>query len=445
MKRSLLWAFALLPAASAPADVVIDANLEILAAIRTLAVPPPVASRNMAILHTAVFDAVNGIAPRYESYRVAPAAPAGSSMQAAAAGAAYRVLDALYGSNATLQTSFSAYYQAALSPLPNNQAKADGLVWGQMVADNILAWRATDNSTLLVPYTPGTSPGDWQPTPPGFAPALLPQWPQVTPWTMNNGAQFRPSGPPALTSVTYAADYNETLSLGRYIDPALRTAEQQANAATALFWADGAGTETPPGHWNAIAQGVAATSLTDTLDRARLFAALNTTLADAAITCWDTKYAYDFWRPVTAIRQGDTDGNDATAADVLWSPVLVTPPFPEYTSGHSTFSGAASSVLASLLGTDKIEFTTDSDAAPGDVRTYDSFTAAAGEAGRSRIYGGIHFQFSNRDGLEAGRDLGSYVAANFFQPLATIPEPGSLSLLFGTLWLTLLRRRHGPR
>lgn len=122
-----------------------------------------------------------------------------------------------------------------------------------------------------------------------------------------------------------------------------------------------------------------------------------------------------------------------------------TPPFPEYTSGHSTFSGAASTVLASLPGTDQIEFTTGSDAVPGDIRTFDSLSAAAGEAGRSRIYGGIHFQFSNRDSLEAGRDPGRFVAANFFQPLATIPEPGSLSLLFGTLWFTLLRRRHGPR
>ncbi len=443
MKLSLCRAFVVLPSVLLPwtpvsADVIIDANREILAAIRALKVPPPVASRNLAILHTAIFDAVNGVDTRYQSYRVAPAAPGGSSVTAAAAGAAFRVLDSLYGSDPALMARFTTFHDAAMSAVPDSQGKVDGRMWGQAVADNILNWRATDMSGASVSYQPGSAPGDWQPTPAGFGAALLPHWPAVTPWTMGSNDQFRPSGPPALESKTYADEYAEVMALGRFVDPALRTAEQQANADTALFWADGAGTVTPPGHWNVIAQGVAATSLTDTLDRARLFAALNTTLADSSVVAWDAKYIYEFWRPVTAIRMGDSDGNNDTVGDPSWSPVLNTPPFPEYVSGHSTYSGAASRVLATLLGTDDISFEANSDIVPGESRSYGSFSEAASEAGFSRIYGGIHFQSANADGLAAGQNLAGYVTANFFLP---IPEPGSTSLLMGTFGMALLRRR----
>src|SRR5213595_1294049 len=212
---------------------------------------------------------------------------------------------------------------------------------------------------------------------------------------MSSSSQFRPPGPPSLDSEQYAADYNEVKELGAALG-STRTADQ---TQIALFWADGAGTETPPGHWNSIAQIIAAGQGNTLEQNARLFALLNIAMADAAICAWDTKYTYHNWRPVTAIRNGDTDGNPATEPDPAWSSFIVTPPFPDYVSGHSTFSSAAATVLALFYGTDAITFTTGSDFMPGVFRSFNSFSAAAGEAADSRVYGGIHFRFASDDGL----------------------------------------------
>jgi membrane-associated phospholipid phosphatase len=191
-----------------------------------------------------------------------------------------------------------------------------------------------------------------------------------------------------------------------------RSAEQ---SLIALFWADGAGTETPPGHWNSIAQTVAI-SLGNTMEQnARLFALLNVAMADAAICAWDAKYADDFWRPVTAIRNGDFDGNPATVGDPAWSSFITTPPFPSYVSGHSTFSAAASTVLAMFYGTDNIAFVTESDFLPGVTRSFASFSAAAREAAVSRLYGGIHYRHDNEDGLAAGVEIGEWTFAHVMQ------------------------------
>jgi len=209
--------------------------------------------------------------------------------------------------------------------------------------------------------------------------------------------QFRPPGPPALTNEKYAADYNEVKALGAAVGSA-RTSEQDL---IALFWADGAGTETPPGHWNSIAQDIAAAKGNTLEENARLFALLNIALADAAICAWDAKYTYNFWRPVTAIRNGDTDDNSSTVADPTWSSFIVTPPFPDYTSGHSTFSGAASTVLARFYGTDS---------------SFTGFSAAASEAAVSRLYGGIHYRSANEDGLAAGIDIGEWTFTHYLQP-----------------------------
>jgi hypothetical protein len=191
-----------------------------------------------------------------------------------------------------------------------------------------------------------------------------------------------------------------------------RTADQ---SEIALFWADGAGTETPPGHWNHIAQDVAATRGLSLKENARLFALLNIALADAGICAWDAKYTYSNWRPVTAIRAGDTDGNSATAPDVTWSSFIATPPFPDYVSGHSTFSAAAAAVLALFFGTDNVAFITGSDALPGVSRSFPSFSAAAAEAALSRIYGGIHYRFASQDGLTAGTQIGRWTVRNYLQ------------------------------
>jgi membrane-associated phospholipid phosphatase len=206
---------------------------------------------------------------------------------------------------------------------------------------------------------------------------------------------------------------NEVKALGAATGSS-RTADQQQ---IALFWADGAGTETPAGHWNSIAQDVATARGNTAIENARLFALINVAMADAAICAWEAKYAFNYWRPVTAIRNADTDGNDATASDPTWSSLIVTPPFPDYVSGHSTFSGAAASVLATFYGTDAIAFATDSDFLPGVSRTFSSFSAAASEAADSRVYGGIHFRSASEDGLAAGEVIGAWTVANYIRPL----------------------------
>lgn len=217
-----------------------------------------------------------------------------------------------------------------------------------------------------------------------------------------------------MNSTNYAVDVNQVKSLGA-LNSTTRSNEQ---TLVARFWSDFNYTVTPPGHWNQIAQNVATNRPLSLEQNARLFALLNLALADAAIAVWDAKYAYNFWRPVTAIREADRDGNPETVAAPEWLPLLNTPSFPEYPSGHSAFSGAAATVLARFCGTDSISFTVGSDTRPGVFRSYRSFSSAADEIGMSRIYGGIHFLSADLDGLEVGRRVGAYVQRNFLLPLA---------------------------
>jgi len=234
----------------------------------------------------------------------------------------------------------------------------------------------------------------------------------VTPFAMPTNDVFRPQGPPAIDSEVYAEDYNEVKALGAAVG-STRTPEQDL---IAVFWADGAGTATPPGHWNVIAQSIAAARGNTLRENARLFAILNLAMAGAAICAWDAKYAYNFWRPVTAIRSGDGDGNPATEGDANWSSFIATPPFPDYISGHSTFSGAAAGVLALFFRTPSLRFTTESDSLPGVVRRFRSVWAAAREAAISRLYGGIHYRSANDDGLRAGANIGVWVFMNTLEP-----------------------------
>jgi hypothetical protein len=391
------------------ADVVTDWNNAALDAIRADNTQPPMASRALAILHVSIFDAVNGISRRYESYLVASAVPVSASPEAAASAAAHQVLLSFFPNSAA---SFNALHARILAAIRDGAQKNTGIAWGESVAAKILAYRATDGWDAVVLPPSGGGPGYWVPTPPAFARFLLPQWGFVTPFCMTDAAQFRPPGPPALASAKYAADYNEIKSLGA-AEGSTRTADQ---SQIALFWADGAGTETPPGHWNSIAQAVGAMRGNTLDDNARLFALLNLAMADAAICAWDAKFTFDFWRPVTAIRYGDLDGNPATEPDPGWNSFIITPPFPDYVSGHATFSGAAAAVLALFYGSDDTPFTTDSDFLPGVSRSFSSFSAAAEEAAVSRLYGGIHFRSANEDGLNAGLQIGARAFTNFLQP-----------------------------
>jgi hypothetical protein len=272
----------------------------------------------------------------------------------------------------------------------------------------------------VVPYTPSGLLGRWKPTPPAFAPALLPGWGLVDPFAMKRGDQFRVPPPPDLTSMEYAAAYDEVKDFGEG-DSAVRTADQ---TEIAYFWEDGPATATPPGHWMVIAQQFAEMFGTDLAENARLFALLGITQADAAILCWNNKYFYDIARPITSItEEGDVDGNPLTAADPTWLPLIPTPPFPAYTSGHSTFSGSSARILARFFGDDEIPFSAPSPdpqrwplVLPGVVRSWPSLSAAAEEAGQSRIYGGIHWQYDNQQGLVSGRDLADFVFKKFLKP-----------------------------
>jgi hypothetical protein len=391
----------------ARADVITDWNTAALNAIRIDRTSPPVASRALAILHASIYDAVNGISRSHEAYFVPSAVPGRASREAAASAAAHRVLSMLFPNSAT---AFDMLYATTLAAIRNGPQRAAGVTWGESVAAQILAWRAIDGSGVLVVPPSGNGPGDWQPTPEAFLPYLLPQWGFVASFAVPRASAFRPPGPPLLDSARWAADYNEVKAIGRAVG-STRTAEQ---TEIALFWADGAGTETPPGHWNSIAQNVGERNTLE--ENARLFALLNLAMADAAICSWDAKYANNFWRPVTAIRNGDTDRNEATAPDPDWSSLIVTPPFPDYTSGHSTFSGAAATVLALFYGTDNIAFETGSDFRPGVRRSFSSFSAAAQEAALSRLYGGIHYRSASEDGLTSGMAIGMWTFKNYLQP-----------------------------
>lgn len=398
------------PQALRRVDPVLRFNSAALDAIRAEKNAPPMASRALAILHTAMYDAVNAVEQTHYPYYANFKAQGPTSAEAAAAVAAHRTLIDLFPNQ---ERRFEAALDAALAAVAEGEAKERGIELGQQVAEKILAWRARDGADQTVRYTPGTRPGQWQPTPPEFKPALAPHWGDVTCFAMRRGAQFRPSGPPALTSEAYAAAFNEVKALGS-VNSTARTREQ---TDIAWFWADGPGTCTPPGHWNLIAQDVARARGLTLPENARLFALLNVAMADAAISCWECKYKFDLWRPVQGIRRADEVDNPQTVADRQWTPLITTPPFPSYTSGHSSFSGAGSTILARFLGSDEFQFTTASDGLSNVRRSFNSFWQAADEASMSRLYGGIHWKFDNVDGLTAGRALAGYVFDNFMTPL----------------------------
>jgi hypothetical protein len=402
----LFW---LLGVGFAQADVVTDWNNAALDAIRAEKTSPPIASRTLAILHVTICDAVNGIVRFCEPYLVPSGCPASTSVDAAASAAAHDVLIASYPGHSA---DFDALYAAILATVPDGPQKAEGVRWGESVASQVLAFCATDGFDATVSPPSESGPGYWVPTQPAFAPYLLPQWGFVRPFVMSSSSQFRPPGPPPLTSAKWAVDYNEVKTLGAKVG-STRTPEQDQ---IALFWADGGGTETPPGHWNSIAQQVGAAQGNTLAQNARLFALLNMAMADAAICAWDAKYTFDFWRPVTAIRNGADDANPDTKPDPTWNSLIVTPPFPDYVSGHSTFSAAAGTVLALFYGTDDIAFTTGSDFLPVVTRSFSGFSAAAQEAAVSRLYGGIHFRAAIDDGFDAGLGIGAWTFRHCLEP-----------------------------
>jgi hypothetical protein len=391
------------------ADVITDWVNITVGVIRNDKMPPPKASRALAMVHLAVFDAVNGIVGGYKPYFVTAAAPVGASPDAAALGAAHKITLALFPDQ---QPFLDGEFDDSEGSIPDSAAKTLGLTWGEAVADQILALRANDHSGDVVTASFPIGALWWVRTPPALADPLLPNWPSVTPWGFDDLTRFRPGPPPPAASAAYEAAFNEVKSLGK-VDSTTRTADQ---TQTALFWADGGGTATPPGHWFLIARGVAISQNLSLSQNARLFALLGIAEADAASAAWQAKYYYNFWRPITGIREADVDGNPDTAPDTTWTPLLTTPNHPSYFSGHSVFSAAAARVLGLFFGNDAFDFASTSDGLPGVQRSYTSFSQAAQEAGQSRIYGGIHWQFDNTAGQATGRALGEQIFYNQVTP-----------------------------
>jgi len=355
---------------------------------------------------------------------VPAAGPAGASRRAAAVEAAYTALVALYP---TQKSTFDARLAVSLTAIASDPHETSagitsGIAWGKTAANGILDWRATDGFTPApAPFLGGSAVGEWRPTPPGFLSGAGPQFAYMTPWAISAPSQFRPGGPPALTSSRYTADFNETKSMGSISSP-IRTADQTIYA---WFWAASTATYL----WNQVADslllergegdddsGRAGERHNSLLENARVLALLDLAMADAAIACWEAKYYYVFWRPVTAIPLADTDGNPDTTADASWMPLFATPAHPEYPSGHSTVSGAAAVVLASFFG-EKRHFTMDNDLLIGVTRSFRSFTQALDEVKNARIFAGIHFRSACDDGQTTGIQVANFVLDNALLPV----------------------------
>jgi len=385
-----------------PADEITVWNQAMILATLTAPVTAaPLTLRVAAIVQASVFDAVNGIDRRYTPIYVPPAAPTGTSQRAAAVQAAYAALVKLFPNQ---KASFDQQRAASLAAITDtSDAIQMGLSWGQTVADQIWAWKSQDGfSDPLPTYVGGTQPGQWRPTPPAMAPGLAPQLATTNPWVIRSPSQFRTTGPAAMTSDQYTADYIETKSMGGSTS-LNRTADQ---TLLANFWQAG----NPPDYWDQVVTSLAAQHNFSMSQTARLLALVNLGMADAIIGCWDAKYTYSSWRPITAIQLGDSDGNDATISDVGWTPLVVTPAFPEYPSAHSCVSGAAGRILSQTFG-EETSFDVVSNAMPGVTRKFHTFSAAVAEVENARVLGGIHFRTACVDGTALGIAVGDYVIA----------------------------------
>jgi hypothetical protein len=374
-------------------------------------------SRIYAMVQLAVHDALNAIDHRYTSYAFSQEADPTASAPAAIATAAH---DVLIDQIPAQTEAIEAAWVASLAAIAPGAAKDNGIIIGHNSAAAMLELRKDDGATIVTSYNPGTAPGEWRPTPnpdpsnppgggPGLQPAALPGWGNVTPFVLRNGAQFRPDGPPGLTSDKYAQDVDEVQAIGDQFS-ILRTEDQ---STIARFWY-----ESGSNSWNRIARNILGMYSLDSWDRARALALLNAAQADGAIASFNAKYHYNFWRPVTAIREADTDGNDSTVSDATWNTYLNTPAIPDYPSTHAAVGAAAAEVLAHVLHTDDVEFTSTSGVPfAGITRVFRSLSQAAQEMADSRVYAGIHFRSACQDGLQQGRKIGKFTVRHYLQPV----------------------------
>jgi hypothetical protein len=391
---------AALPAAASAHDgapttpnPVIQWNRTLLSILRTPGNQPATVhpTRSMALLHVAIYDAVSAIHGHGRPFLLRP------SRAAAADAAAHRVLVSLYpGQQQALDDQYAALLERVRWPVRRQK----GIAIGEAAAAQVLAARADDGSAATPPvYGPGSNPGDYQLTPPAFAPAVFTHWSRVTPFALRSADQFRPGPPPALAGREYARALNEVKALGD-VNSTTRTADQTVQAR---FWA-----APIQNYWNEIAQTAALAHRDTLVQDAQLFALLDVTLADSVIAFYDAKYAYHLWRPITAIREAGTDGNPATTADPAWTPLATTPPDPSYPGAHSVVSAAAATVLTRFFGGDADRFDVTSEVLPGVTRSFDRFSAAVDEAGLSRIYAGVHTRPDDVAGRALGRDVAQF-------------------------------------
>ena len=392
-------------------DVILRWNRVLMETLRTPGQQPTtiLVTRPYAMLHVAMFDAVNSIDGTYTPYLTDVPGSQNASIEAAAAQAAHDLLAALYPLRIAI---FNAELASSLQGIDEYRAE-QGIRVGQIVAERLLAARANDGWTVTPPaFSLPATPGNWQPTPPSNAAAAFTHYPSVIPFAITSNTQFLPNAPPALTSAQYAADLNEVKEIGA-VNSATRTADQ---TLVALLW-NAVGTPTNPFFvWNNVARTVALARGLSTVEKARLFALTNIALHDALQTTFTSKFHYGMWRPVTAIRRADEDGNANTAADPSWSSLLVTPPYPSYAGNNAAIGTSQSTMLALFFGRDDIAFQHTWEGANGTTRSYAGFGAMADEEARARIYGGIHFTFDNVAGQSVGQNVANYIFVNFMRP-----------------------------
>jgi hypothetical protein len=387
---------------SASANVVTDWDEKAVAVVTPM--PPYTAQRVMGMVHIAMFDAVNSIERRYQLYLVQLPADPTTSKEAAAASAAAAVL-------ATIDSKIAGEMKIAiasyLASIPDGAAKSDGVKLGEAVAARVVEARANDGADAPDDYRPRTTPGVYVPTPITAASA----WPNVKPFAMTTASQFRPDPPISLSSKEWATDYNELKDYGGKAS-AKRSSQQ---TETARFWL----MVGPPAYHPFVRQLVTAKQMS-VGDSARLMALAAVGLNDALIAVFDAKYYYNFWRPITAIRNGDIDGNDVTEREATWQPIDNTPMHPEYPCAHCILSGTISGVIKTALGTEDIpEIAITSTTAPGVTHRFTNMTAFADEVANARIWSGFHYRFSTRVGTDMGLKIGEFVVKNVMQPTVT--------------------------
>ena len=358
----------------------------------------------MGFVQAAVYNAVVGVDGRYAPYRFHAHAPRGTSAQAAAVAAAHTILVTYVPS---AQATLDADYAASLAQIPDSKAKTQGIAFGTRAADHLIRQRAHDGRNAPIFFTRPPAPGVWRPTPPAFLPMSAPWLAFVTPLLVHSATQFAPPGPPALTSARYTRDFNESKALGS-LTSTKRTAEQ---TSTATFFSGSALVQ-----YNAALRDQVTVRHLDIVDAARMFAAIDMSVADAEITVWRAKYVYGFWRPITAINLADTDGNPDTAPDPSWVPLFNTPNYPEYPSGYNAFNSTVVHGLENLFQTRHLHLTLISTTAPGAVRHYDSGRALLQDVVNARVWNGFHFRSADIASRDLARQLAAWTLDHYFQP-----------------------------